>query len=202
MIYKLEFETVSPCGAGYKFYANDEPICKPDEVPDEYWSKVSRDTDNPWQQYQSLKKWVETGEQLIRNVNLWKMDSEPKWTLVEEKETPSGGSPDAVETATLRGQTNLPLNLRERDLLRYCRGELHVAGLVTDDEYAEMLGWSSAKAGGGSHAARRLEDYNELRAEIDRLHEGVELIAAFDPDDNVDELRKIATDLLARSVPQ
>lgn len=118
------------------------------------------------------------------------------------KDSASGVNTRSVETATLRGQTNLPLNLRERDLLRYCRGELHVAGLVTDDEYAEMLGWSSAKAGGGSHAARRLEDYDELRAEIDRLHEGVELIAAFDPDDNVDELRKIATDLLARSVPQ
>lgn len=82
-IYKLEFEVVSPIGKGFRFYAGEQPICRPEEVPDEYWTKTSRETDNPWQQYNQLKAWVKTGEQLIRNVNLFKAASQPEWTPVE-----------------------------------------------------------------------------------------------------------------------
>lgn len=56
----------------------------------------------------------------------------------------------------------IPLNQRERDLLRYCRIHLHSDDLISDDEYAEMAQW-------GSGAARRLENYDELRARIASL---------------------------------
>ena len=48
------------------------------------------------------------------------------------------------------------------DLVRYCRGELHEEGLITDREYAEMASWGSA-------SARRLEDYDEAVATL-RIH--------------------------------
>lgn len=81
-IYKLEFEVVSAIGRGVQYYRGEMPICKPVEVPDEFWSKVSKQTDNPWDQYNTLKKWAETGEQLIRNVRLLKATSLPKWEAV------------------------------------------------------------------------------------------------------------------------
>lgn len=140
MIYKLEFETVSPCGAGYKFYANDEPICKPDEVPEEYWSKVSRDTDNPWQQYQSLKKWVETGEQLIRNFNLWKMDSEPKWALIEkwtlgsEVHAPQTPSASPIYKSPPSGPTDNDSKERARNLFH----KLDLSAITPPDQCARV----------------------------------------------------------------
>lgn len=48
------------------------------------------------------------------------------------------------------------------DLVRYCRGELHEAGLITDQEYADLVT-------AGSESARRLENYDELRAKIAEL---------------------------------
>jgi hypothetical protein len=55
-------------------------------VPDEFWVKTSRETDNPWQQYNTLKQWAETGTQLIRNVKLFEMSGNPQW--VESRPTP------------------------------------------------------------------------------------------------------------------
>src|SRR5688500_5811187 len=52
-------------------------------------------------------------------------------------------------------------NQRLFDLVRYQRGELHEAGLITDDEYA----WLAAGVD-GSQPARRLEDYD---ANIERI---------------------------------
>ncbi len=79
-------------------------------------------------------------------------------TKVYYDRLPDGPPSDAAEL--------LPLNQRERDLLRYCRCELHQAGLVTDEEYTEMLNWGSNGPGGGSPSARRLEDYDQLRASL------------------------------------
>jgi predicted nucleic acid-binding Zn-ribbon protein len=47
------------------------------------------------------------------------------------------------------------------DLVRYQRAELHEAGLITDDEYAKL-----ASAQG---SVQRLEGYDALRAECERL---------------------------------
>ena len=64
--------------------------------------------------------------------------------------------------------------------MRYNRAELHEDGLITDDEYAELLNV-------GSQSARRLEEYDTMRAELARLRAprvGVEDVIA--------RLRKIA----------
>jgi hypothetical protein len=82
-IYKLEFETVNPLGRGRRYYGCDKPICPPEEVPDEFWSEVSRETDNPWQQYNTLKEWASNGQHLVRKVRLSKMISAPEWELVD-----------------------------------------------------------------------------------------------------------------------
>ena len=78
-IYKIEFEIVSPIGQGFRFYRNEQPICNASDVPDEYWTKTSRETDNPWQQYNQLRAWAKTGEQLIRNVCLFKAAKPQEW---------------------------------------------------------------------------------------------------------------------------
>ena len=86
MLYKLEFEVVPAVGKGSQFYYGDNPVCNPEFVPDEFWVKTSRETDNPWQQYNTLKQWAETGTQLIRNVKLFEMSGNPQW--VESRPTP------------------------------------------------------------------------------------------------------------------
>jgi len=84
-LYKLEFEVVSPIGKGFRFYSGELPICKPSEVPEEYWTKTSRETDNPWQQYNQLKAWVKSGTHLVRNVKLFKAKNSPQWEPVSER---------------------------------------------------------------------------------------------------------------------
>jgi hypothetical protein len=46
---------------------------------------------------------------------------------------------------------------RLRDLVRYCRAELHDAGLISDEEFADLV-----KV--GSESARRLESYDAMKA--------------------------------------
>lgn len=47
------------------------------------------------------------------------------------------------------------------DLVRHQRGELHVAGLITDDEWAFLIADHGAVA--------RLEGYDEMRVELEAL---------------------------------
>lgn len=83
-IYKLEFESVSVFTLiGSPYYRGEEPCVKASEVPDKDWVRSSRETDSPWQQYNQLKQWVKDGTQLIRNVKLYEMISEPQWKLIE-----------------------------------------------------------------------------------------------------------------------
>jgi hypothetical protein len=55
-------------------------------------------------------------------------------------------------------------NQRLRDLIRYCRHELHDEGLITDEEFAALVEV-------GSESARRLESYDAMRDQIEALHE-------------------------------
>jgi hypothetical protein len=80
---KIEWEVVSIFGPGYIFYRNEKPICKPSEVPDKYWSNVTNDTSATMDQYQTLLRWSKTGEQLIRNVKLFKSVAAPIWEEVK-----------------------------------------------------------------------------------------------------------------------
>jgi hypothetical protein len=68
--------------------------------------------------------------------------------------------------ALLDRNTEVERNQRQWDLIRYQRSELHTAGLITDDEYAEL-----AK----DHAAvQRLEDYDAVRTELSALRTRLE----------------------------
>lgn len=67
-------------------------------------------------------------------------------------------------------KTDINTNTRLFDLVRYSRATLHQDGLITDDEYAWLCAAPMATSeNGGSPSARRLEDYDELRAEIKML---------------------------------
>lgn len=74
--YKTTWEMVSPFAAGGAFYRGDDPACRPEDVPDDWWhtTEVEHNGDaDRLDQYETLKGWAETGEQLIRNVQLWSM---------------------------------------------------------------------------------------------------------------------------------
>lgn len=80
--YKLEFEVVISNGNGSRFYTGEKPNCKPSQVPDEFWSKVEKQDSDPFAQYHTLKKWAETGEELIRNVKLSEAINSSVWKEV------------------------------------------------------------------------------------------------------------------------
>lgn len=55
-------------------------------------------------------------------------------------------------------------NQRLIDLVRYCRHRLHAENLITDEEFADLV-----KV--GSESARRLENYDWMRARIKELED-------------------------------
>ncbi len=63
----------------------------------------------------------------------------------------------AVEEALAAPRPDTPLNQRLYDLVRYQRHELQDAGLITEQEMADLIL-------SGSSSARRLEDYDRLHA--------------------------------------
>ena len=69
--------------------------------------------------------------------------------------------------------SDINTNVRLFDLVRYMRSELHEAELITDQEY----GWLCAEApmvkGQGSPSPRRLEDYDEIRARMERMEDAL-----------------------------
>lgn len=83
--YRIEWEMVGPIGPGRIFYAGERerPNCRPEEVPDEYWTRIKRETPDPWDQFHQLSRWAESGEELIRNVTLWQT-APAHWTRVVE----------------------------------------------------------------------------------------------------------------------
>lgn len=83
-LYKLQFEMVNPIGPGSKFYNHGRPVCPPAEIPDEFWTSITRETTDPWQQHQTLRSWVEGGKHLLRNVRLFRMTATPEWVVVED----------------------------------------------------------------------------------------------------------------------
>lgn len=83
MKYKIEFESVSAVGEGNQFYCGDEPNCRPDNVPNNFWHKTIRETEDPQQQYKTLLGWAKEGTQLIRNVKLFKSDVNPEWKEID-----------------------------------------------------------------------------------------------------------------------
>jgi hypothetical protein len=93
---RVSWEMVLPFADGGRFYRGDDPACHPAQVPDEFWTKSSREVEvNPsaerlgddpagdglLDQAVTLRRWAETGEQLIRNVKL-EQCPDPVWVEV------------------------------------------------------------------------------------------------------------------------
>lgn len=85
-IYRVLFETVRQ--DALRKYANADPAMFKNttqtvpnsQIPDEDWHEVTGNaTDNPWQQYNQLRKWVAEDREFVRNVRLQRMVSEPEW---------------------------------------------------------------------------------------------------------------------------
>lgn len=74
--HRVTFEVVSPFAAGGVFYRGDKPACRPEDVPDEFWTTTFREADEDSIRGQAavLASWAQTGEQLIRNVRMFKVD--------------------------------------------------------------------------------------------------------------------------------
>ena len=81
-MYKIRFEVVTPIGQGARYYRNEKPACHPSQVPDKVWTQVVRVTDDPWDQYNTLKEWAASDEHFIRSVKLFEA-SDPTWEEVE-----------------------------------------------------------------------------------------------------------------------
>lgn len=61
------------------FYENTTQIVPNSRIPDEHWHPVSRETDDPWDQYGQLREWADADTGFVRNVVLEEQVSEPQW---------------------------------------------------------------------------------------------------------------------------
>ena len=99
-MYRISWEHVS-LGSLYKYsnadptlYKNTTQIAPNSQIPDEDWHPISRETNSPWQQYNTLREWADADTGFVRNVKLEQMASEPEWREVDPSATTDGGSDD------------------------------------------------------------------------------------------------------------
>ncbi|HJR04377.1 MAG TPA: hypothetical protein VKA83_22235 [Methylomirabilota bacterium] len=88
-MYRLSFEVVGQqhlhlySDADPRMYSDTNQVVPNSEIPDEHWHKVSRETDDPWSQYNTLRAWAAADAQFVRNVVLEKATSAPTWERVQ-----------------------------------------------------------------------------------------------------------------------
>lgn len=86
--YRLSWEMVAPqlmhkyCNADPMMYKNVTQVVPNSQIPDEDWHRVENESSDPWDQYNTLKRWAEEGAEPIRNVKLERQISEPRWEEV------------------------------------------------------------------------------------------------------------------------
>lgn len=87
-LYRISWEMVSLghlhlySNADPAYYKNTTQVVPNSQIPDEHWHPVSRETDDPWSQYDTLAKWAAADTGFVRNVKLEQMVSEPTWREV------------------------------------------------------------------------------------------------------------------------
>lgn len=103
------------------------------------------------------------------------------------------------------------INTSERlfDLVRYSRAISHEDGLISDEEYAWLCGGSpmTNSPQGGSPSPRRLEEYDEMRAMIEKQAEMLNCQAKANAEmrdtlSNLQDQRDCAIDLLMKAEAQ
>lgn len=88
-LYRLSWEMVNVgdmkrfCNADPYFYSNVQQLVPNSEIPEECWHTVSRETDDPWAQYDQLREWADADREFVRNVVLEEQVSEPAWREVD-----------------------------------------------------------------------------------------------------------------------
>lgn len=79
-VYRLSWEMVRQgelwryCNADPRCYKNTTQTVPNSQIPDEHWYPINKTTDNPWSQYNGLKRWADNDEQFVRRVVLEQAD--------------------------------------------------------------------------------------------------------------------------------
>lgn len=88
-IYRLSWEMVSLHSLGRysnadpAYYKNTTQTTPNSQIPDEEWQAVSKETSDPWQQYQKLREWDDADTGFVRNVRLERaLVAEREWVEV------------------------------------------------------------------------------------------------------------------------
>lgn len=87
--YRLSWEMVHQrslhlfCNADPLYYKNVTQTVPNSQIPDEHWHPMSKETGDPWQQYNTLRAWAEADKEFVRNVRLERQVSEPRWEPVD-----------------------------------------------------------------------------------------------------------------------
>lgn len=87
--YRISWEMVSITYLGLysdadpRMYSNTTQTVPNSQIPDEHWHPVSRETSDPWSQYDQLRKWAEADTGFVRKVILEQAASAPTWVRVE-----------------------------------------------------------------------------------------------------------------------
>lgn len=75
-LYRLSWEMVDQrelwryCNADPNYYKNTTQTVPNSQIPDEHWHPLSKMTDNPWQQFNTLHQWASEDRKFVRNVRL------------------------------------------------------------------------------------------------------------------------------------
>lgn len=91
-MYRIRFETVVQ--DHLKYYMNADPAYHGNvtqmvpnlQIPEHEWYEVKRETSDPWDQFWTLRKWADAGEQFVRNVRLERLVTAPEWASVSVEE--------------------------------------------------------------------------------------------------------------------
>ena len=87
-MYRLSWETIDTnhlfkyCNADPIFYSNTQQTVPNSLIPDEEWHAVSKETDDPWDQFRQLKQWADEDREFIRKVKLEVQVTQPVWEEV------------------------------------------------------------------------------------------------------------------------
>lgn len=120
---------------------------------------------------------ISTCQMLTRGRDVWRKEAEQtqseltaaKAELQLARDIIKGmeGNIAACEADNERLTREQPISshLRQFDLVRQMRGELHRQNLITDEEYVWLCRHNPTREA-GSPSPRRLEDYDELRAKL------------------------------------
>jgi hypothetical protein len=105
-IYRLSWEMVDVhriyqyYNADPALYSGVQQMVPNSRIPDRDWHAISKETDNPWDQYNTLREWEAADKEFVRNVKLEQQVASPVWVEIrpEGKRKDKTGGKDKNET--------------------------------------------------------------------------------------------------------